>query len=71
MRKMLKGLSILQIILGILCAVVGIAALIVGNLMDSLAELLEMISVFVFRSRRRADNCHDLNNSQGDRRKMR
>ncbi len=38
MRKMLKGLSILQIILGILCAVVGIAALIMGNLIGSLAE---------------------------------
>lgn len=39
MRKMLKGLSILQIIIGILCAIVGIATLIMGNLMDGLAKL--------------------------------
>ncbi len=39
MRKMLKGLSILQIIIGILGAAVGIASLTMGNLMDSLAKL--------------------------------
>lgn len=39
MRKMLKGLSILQIIVAILCVIVGAATLIIGNLMDSLAKL--------------------------------
>lgn len=39
MRKMLKGLSILQIIIGMLCAVIGIAMLVLGNLMDSHAKL--------------------------------
>lgn len=36
---MLKGLSILQIIIAVLCAVVGIGTLIIGNLMDSLVKL--------------------------------
>lgn len=39
MKKRLKGLSVLQIIIGILCVVVGIATLIMGNLMDGLAKL--------------------------------
>lgn len=39
MRKMLKGLSILQIIVAVLCVIVGAATLIIGNLMDSLAKL--------------------------------
>lgn len=39
MRKMLKGLSILQIIIGILCAAVGIITLIMGNFMGNLANL--------------------------------
>ena len=39
MRKMLKGLSILQIIIGILGVVVGIATLVMGDLMGSLVKL--------------------------------
>lgn len=39
MKKMLKGLSILQIIIGVLCVIVGVVTLIMGNLMNSLAEL--------------------------------
>lgn len=38
MRRMLKVLSILQIIIGILCVVVGVATLIMGNLMDGLVK---------------------------------
>lgn len=38
MRKMLKVLSILQIIIGILCVVVGVATLIMGNLMEGLVK---------------------------------
>lgn len=34
MRKLLKGLSVLQIIIGVLCAVVAIATLVLGDLMD-------------------------------------
>lgn len=39
MRKMLKGLSVLQIIIGILCAVVGIATLILGSFMGGAVKL--------------------------------
>lgn len=39
MKKLLKGLSILQIVIGILAAVVGIASLIMGSLMSGLAAL--------------------------------
>ena len=39
MRKLLKGLSVLQIVIGILCAVVGIVDLVIGDLMSSLAKL--------------------------------
>lgn len=35
MKKMLKGLSILELVIGILSLVVGIAALALGGLMDS------------------------------------
>lgn len=39
MKKLLKGLSVLQIVLGILCAVIGIASLMAGNLMSSAVKL--------------------------------
>ncbi len=38
MRKLLKGLSILQIVIGVLCAVVGVVTLIMGSLMDGLTK---------------------------------
>ncbi len=38
-RKLLKGLSILQIIIAILCVVVGIATLLLGNLMNDMVTL--------------------------------
>lgn len=41
MRKMLKGLSVLQIVIGILCAVVGVAMLALGDAMGGLAKLPE------------------------------
>lgn len=41
MRKMLKGLSVLQIIIGILCAAVGVAMLALGGFMGGLAKLPE------------------------------
>lgn len=34
MKKLLKGLSVLEIVLGILCAVAGIAALLLGSFMN-------------------------------------
>ncbi len=41
MRKMLKGLSVLQIVIGILCAVVGGVALALGGAMGGIAKLPE------------------------------
>lgn len=39
LRKMLKVLSVLQIIIAILCAVVGIATLAIGDLMEGYIKL--------------------------------
>lgn len=39
MKKLLKGLSVLEIVIGVLGIVVGIAALAVGGLMGAAAEL--------------------------------
>lgn len=39
MKKLFKGLSVLEIVLGILCAVVGIATLLLGNFMDGAVEM--------------------------------
>ena len=38
-KKLLKGLSVLEIVLGILCAVVGIATLLLGNFMDGVVKM--------------------------------
>ena len=39
MKKLLKGLSVLEIVIGVLSLVVGIAALTVGGIMGAAAEL--------------------------------
>ncbi len=39
MKKLLKVLSVLQIIIGILCAVTGVATLLLGNLMNDYVSL--------------------------------
>ncbi|MCI8940932.1 MAG: hypothetical protein HFH12_13245 [Dorea sp.] len=39
MKKVLKGLSVLQIVIGVLCAVVAIAALTVGDLISGAVKL--------------------------------
>lgn len=39
MKKLLKGLSVLEVILGVLCAVVAVAGLAMGGLLQGGAEL--------------------------------